>query len=167
MFWLFGEWQHYVMKSLNQCITKLSDNHWFIFFNIRFASYSINPFDEYLNFSVFMYPSLSSFESLSIWIRKWLNLHFDKWLHIASIGSHCPVQTTVRYRVKGVTLHPNSEDALGVWKVFSQSDKRRIFVSSKTQQDIFSVTRIILSNWKHLHRRGQNYPPQSDNFGVP
>ncbi|WP_342382958.1 hypothetical protein RJT01_22285 [Bacteroides ovatus] len=52
------------MKSLNQCITKLSDNHWFIFFNIRFGSYSINPFDKYLNFSVFMYSGLSSFESL-------------------------------------------------------------------------------------------------------
>ena len=39
-----------------------------------------------------------------------MNLHFDKWQHIASIGSHCPVQTTVRYRVKGVTLHPNSEE---------------------------------------------------------
>jgi len=52
------------MKSLNQCIIKLSDNHCLIFLNTRFGRYSTNPFDQYLNFSILMYSELSSFESL-------------------------------------------------------------------------------------------------------
>ena len=38
-----------------------------------------------------------------------MNLHFDKWQHIALIGSHCPIQTSVRYCIKSVTLHPNGK----------------------------------------------------------
>ena len=97
------------MKSLNQSITKLSDNHCFIFFNTRFGRYSINPFDKCLNFSFFMYSGFSFFELLFTWIRKWLNLHFDKWQHIALIGSYCPIQTSVWYCIKSVTLHPNGK----------------------------------------------------------
>ena len=34
--------------------------------------------------------------------------HFSgKWRHVAPVGSHCPGQTSVRDRFKGVTLHPN------------------------------------------------------------
>ena len=34
--------------------------------------------------------------------------HFSgKWQHVASVGIDCPGQASVRYRVKGVTLHPN------------------------------------------------------------
>lgn len=38
-----------------------------------------------------------------------MNLHFDKWQHIALIGSYCPIQTSVRYCIKSVTLHPNGK----------------------------------------------------------
>ena len=34
--------------------------------------------------------------------------HFSgKWQHVAPVGTDCPGQASVRYRVKGVTLHPN------------------------------------------------------------
>jgi len=34
--------------------------------------------------------------------------HFSgKWQHVAPVGIDCPGQASVRYRVKGVTLHPN------------------------------------------------------------
>ena len=30
-----------------------------------------------------------------------------KWRHVAPVGTDCPGQASVRYRFKGVTLHPN------------------------------------------------------------
>lgn len=38
----------------------------------------------------------------------WNLYHFSgKWQHVAPVGTDCPGQSSVRYRVKGVTLHPN------------------------------------------------------------
>ena len=38
----------------------------------------------------------------------WNLYHFSgKWQHVAPVGTDCPGQASVRYRVKGVTLHPN------------------------------------------------------------
>ena len=35
------------------------------------------------------------------------NTYPGKWRHVAPVGTDCPGQASVRYRFKGVTLHPN------------------------------------------------------------
>lgn len=98
-----------------------------------------------------------------------MNQHFDKWQHIALIGSHCPIQTSVRYCIKSVTLHPNGK---GLADGAIRSLKSFLPIRQAEDSCVLKDTaRYVLGSSKYFEQfktpcpcRRLSFPPKSENF---
>lgn len=97
-----------------------------------------------------------------------MNLHFDKWQHIALIGSYCPIQTSVRYCIKSVTLHPNGKGTAdgairSLKSIFPIRQAEDYCVLKDTARYVLSCSKYFEQLKTPCPCRRLSFPPKSEN----